>query len=149
MPYNNPNQFLHIFSRFFLLIHDRVHHISSHRRPSSFQPSLPASPTSFSVQWKLYDRLMRLETGLNGTRSLIEASPRLWEEKIKENKEYAKFRIFNEKYTLLFQDSIAIEDQTMIPLQFQKKIAIRTKKKKIAIRTKKIWRAKEIVMKSI
>ncbi|XP_042757140.1 uncharacterized protein LOC111908598 [Lactuca sativa] len=97
-----------------------MHHIYSHRRPSSCQPSLPASPTSFSIQWKLYDRLMRLETGLNGTRSLIEASPESWEEKIKENKEYAKFRIFDEKYALLFEDSIVIEDQTMTPLQFQK-----------------------------
>nr|KAJ0209196.1 hypothetical protein LSAT_V11C400167500 [Lactuca sativa] len=34
-------------------------------------------------KWKLYDRLMRLETGLGGTRSLIDASPKWWEEKIK------------------------------------------------------------------
>ncbi|CAI9297018.1 unnamed protein product [Lactuca saligna] len=67
---------------------------------------------------------MRLETGFSGTRSLIDASPKWWEEKIKENKEYAKFRnmdlsIFNKKYALLFRDSVAIGDQTMNPLQFQ------------------------------
>ena len=33
--------------------------------------------------WKLYDRLMRLETGIGGTRSFIDASPEWWEEKIK------------------------------------------------------------------
>nr|KAJ0194111.1 hypothetical protein LSAT_V11C800435240 [Lactuca sativa] len=61
-------------------------------------------------EWKLYDRLMRLETGLGGTRSL--------------NKDYAKYRntnlsIFDEKYATLFRDSVSIGDQTMTPLQFQ------------------------------
>nr|KAJ0212679.1 hypothetical protein LSAT_V11C400165520 [Lactuca sativa] len=75
-------------------------------------------------EWKLYDRLMRLETGLGGTRSLIDASPEWWEEKIKENKDYAKFRntdlsIFDKKYAFLFRDSVAVGDQTMTPLQFQ------------------------------
>ncbi|CAI9299777.1 unnamed protein product [Lactuca saligna] len=74
-------------------------------------------------EWKLYDCLMRLETGLGGTRSLIDASPEWWDEKIK-NKEYAKFRntylsIFDEKYALLFRDIVAIGDQIMVPLQFQ------------------------------
>ncbi|KAL7599594.1 hypothetical protein Lser_V15G21942 [Lactuca serriola] len=55
---------------------------------------------------------MRLETGLGGTRSLVDASPEWWEEKIKENKDYAKFRntdlsIFDEKYATLFWDSVA------------------------------------------
>ncbi|CAI9287454.1 unnamed protein product [Lactuca saligna] len=75
-------------------------------------------------EWKLYDRLMRLETGLSGTRSLVDVSPEWWEEKIKENKDYAKFRntylsIFDEKYAILFRDSVAVGDQTMTPLQFQ------------------------------
>nr|KAJ0197207.1 hypothetical protein LSAT_V11C700379940 [Lactuca sativa] len=75
-------------------------------------------------EWKLYDRLMRLEPGLGGTRSLLDASPEWWEEKIKENKNYAKFRntylsIFDEKYATLFRDSVAVGDQTMTPLQFQ------------------------------
>ncbi|KAL7588526.1 uncharacterized protein LOC111908317 [Lactuca sativa] len=74
-------------------------------------------------EWKFYDLLMRLETGLGGTRSLVDVSPEWWEEKIK-NKGYAKFRnvdlsIFDEKYATLFWDSIAIGDQTMTPLQFQ------------------------------
>nr|KAJ0219376.1 hypothetical protein LSAT_V11C300141300 [Lactuca sativa] len=76
------------------------------------------------TEWKLYDRLMRLETGLGGMRSLVDASPKWWEEKIKENKDYAKFRntdlsTLDEKYATLFRDSVAIGDQTMIPLQFQ------------------------------
>ncbi|CAH1425377.1 unnamed protein product [Lactuca virosa] len=67
---------------------------------------------------------MRLETGLGGTRRLIDASLEWWEEKINENKDYAKFRntylsIFDEKYAILFRDSVAIGDQTMTPLQFQ------------------------------
>lgn len=33
--------------------------------------------------WKVYDQLMRLETGISGTRSLIDASLKWWEEKIK------------------------------------------------------------------
>ncbi|CAI9301320.1 unnamed protein product [Lactuca saligna] len=75
-------------------------------------------------EWKLYDRLMRLETELGGTRSLLDASPEWWEEKINENKDYAKFRntdlsIFDEKYAILFRDSVAVGDQTMTPLQFQ------------------------------
>ncbi|CAI9261982.1 unnamed protein product [Lactuca saligna] len=41
-----------------------------------------------------------------------------------ENKDYVKFRntdlsIFDEKYPILFPDSIAVGDQTMTPLQFQ------------------------------
>nr|KAJ0194690.1 hypothetical protein LSAT_V11C700380130 [Lactuca sativa] len=75
------------------------------------------------TEWKLYDRLMRLETGLGGTRSLVDASYECWEEKINDNKDYAKFRntdlrIFDEKYATLFRDSIAVGDQTMTPLQF-------------------------------
>ncbi|KAF5778265.1 hypothetical protein HanXRQr2_Chr12g0545481 [Helianthus annuus] len=34
-------------------------------------------------EWKIYDRLMRLETGIGGTRSFIDASPEWWDEKIK------------------------------------------------------------------
>nr|KAJ0210981.1 hypothetical protein LSAT_V11C400208500 [Lactuca sativa] len=61
-----------------------------------------------------------------------------------ENKDYAKFRntdlsIFDEKYALLFRDSVAIGDQTMTPLQFQNN----------SNQTKKMRRAKEIVMISI
>ncbi|MFS7927999.1 putative Myb/SANT-like domain-containing protein [Helianthus anomalus] len=38
---------------------------------------------SMKKEWKLYDRLMRLETGIGGTRSFIDASPEWWDEKIK------------------------------------------------------------------
>ena len=37
----------------------------------------------YEKDWKLYDRLMRHETGIGGTRSFIDASPEWWEEKIK------------------------------------------------------------------
>ncbi|KAL4556017.1 hypothetical protein LXL04_038652 [Taraxacum kok-saghyz] len=73
--------------------------------------------------WKLYDRLMRLETGIGGTRSLIDASEEWWAEKINVNKEFAKFKdtnldIFATHYAPLFQDSVAVGDHTMTPLQF-------------------------------
>ncbi|MFS7988313.1 hypothetical protein Hanom_Chr11g01033301 [Helianthus anomalus] len=64
-------------------------------------------------EWKLYDRLMRLETGSGGTRSFIDASPEWWEEKIKVDPNYAKFRganleIFESDYATLFRDSVAV-----------------------------------------
>ncbi|KAL4588303.1 hypothetical protein LXL04_001187 [Taraxacum kok-saghyz] len=73
--------------------------------------------------WKLYDRLMRLETGIGGTRSLIDVSEEWWAEKINVNKEFAKFKdtnldIFATHYAPLFQDSVAVGDHTMTPLQF-------------------------------
>ncbi|XP_076915589.1 uncharacterized protein LOC143574995 [Bidens hawaiensis] len=76
-------------------------------------------------EWKLYDWLMRHETGIGGTRSLIDASPEWWDEKIKEDKDFAKFRdanleIFETHYAPLFRDSVAVGDQAMAPLQFQK-----------------------------
>ncbi|KAL4558942.1 hypothetical protein LXL04_037147 [Taraxacum kok-saghyz] len=73
---------------------------------------------------KLYDRLMRLETGIGGTRSIIDASPEWWAEKINENKDFAKFKdtdlsIYESHYAPLFRDSIAVGDHSMTPLQFQ------------------------------
>ncbi|KAL4564542.1 hypothetical protein LXL04_028606 [Taraxacum kok-saghyz] len=59
-------------------------------------------------EWKLYDRLMRLETGIGGTRSLIDASPEWWAEKINEL-----------HYAPLFRYSVAVGDHSMTPLQFQ------------------------------
>ncbi|XP_076926174.1 L10-interacting MYB domain-containing protein-like [Bidens hawaiensis] len=35
------------------------------------------------IEWKLYDCLMRIEIGICGTRSSIDASPEWWDEKIK------------------------------------------------------------------
>ncbi|KAL4591308.1 hypothetical protein LXL04_004266 [Taraxacum kok-saghyz] len=74
--------------------------------------------------WKLYERLMRLETGIGGTRSLIDTSEEWWAEKINANKEFAKFKdinldIYATHYAPLFQDSVAVGDHTMTPLQFQ------------------------------
>ncbi|KAD4584308.1 hypothetical protein E3N88_21909 [Mikania micrantha] len=74
--------------------------------------------------WKLYDRLMRLETRIGRSRSLIDASPEWWEEKIKVDKDFAKFRdanldIYETHYAQLFRDCVAVGDQTMNPLQFQ------------------------------
>ncbi|CAI9294280.1 unnamed protein product [Lactuca saligna] len=59
--------------------------------------------------WQLYDRLMRLETGIGGTRSLLDATPEWWEEKIKVDKDFAKFRgtylsIYETYYAPLFRD---------------------------------------------
>ncbi|KAL4564921.1 hypothetical protein LXL04_028997 [Taraxacum kok-saghyz] len=79
---------------------------------------------SMKRDWKLYDRLMRLETGIGGTRSLIDASKEWWAEIINVNKDFAKFKdtnldIFATHYAPLFQDSVAVGDHTMTPLQFQ------------------------------
>ncbi|KAL4564284.1 hypothetical protein LXL04_028344 [Taraxacum kok-saghyz] len=79
---------------------------------------------SMKRDWKLYDRLMRLETGIGGTRSLIDASEEWWAEKINVNKDFAKFKdtnldIYATHYAPLFQDSVAVGDHTMTPLQFQ------------------------------
>ncbi|XP_076898260.1 uncharacterized protein LOC143551788 [Bidens hawaiensis] len=76
-------------------------------------------------EWKLYDRLMRHETGIGRTRSLIDASPEWWDEKIKVDKDFVKFRdanleIFETHYAPLFRDSVVVGDQAMTPLQFQK-----------------------------
>ncbi|XP_035841278.1 L10-interacting MYB domain-containing protein-like [Helianthus annuus] len=78
---------------------------------------------SMKKDWKLYDRLIRLETRISETRSLIEASDEWWEEKIKVNKDFAKFKdanlkIFESHYAPLFRDSVAVGDQTQTPLQF-------------------------------
>ncbi|KAJ0854753.1 putative Myb/SANT-like domain-containing protein [Helianthus annuus] len=80
---------------------------------------------SMKKEWKIYDRLMRLETGIGGTRSFIDASPEWWDEKIKEDKDFAKFRgadlsIYELDYATLFRDSVATGENAMTPLQFQK-----------------------------
>ncbi|KAJ0780307.1 putative Myb/SANT-like domain-containing protein [Helianthus annuus] len=79
---------------------------------------------SMKKEWKLYDRLMRLETGIGGTRSFIDASLEWWDEKIKVDPNYAKFRganleIFEKDYATLFRDSVAVGDNAMTPIQFQ------------------------------
>uniref|UniRef100_A0A251TQX4 Putative myb/SANT-like domain-containing protein n=1 Tax=Helianthus annuus TaxID=4232 RepID=A0A251TQX4_HELAN len=49
-------------------------------------------------EWKLYDRLMRLETGIGGTRSFIDASPEWWGEKIKLRAVRYIWRVLNQKH---------------------------------------------------
>nr|KAJ0226556.1 hypothetical protein LSAT_V11C100034190 [Lactuca sativa] len=73
--------------------------------------------------YKLYDRLMRLETGIDGTRSLLDASPEWWDEKIKVDKDFSKFRaidlsIYKTYYAHLFRDSVATGDYSMTSFQF-------------------------------
>ncbi|KAL4570198.1 hypothetical protein LXL04_025849 [Taraxacum kok-saghyz] len=79
---------------------------------------------SMKRDWKLYDRLMRLETGIGGTRSLIDASEESWAKKINVNKDFSKFKdtnldIYATHYAPLFQDSVDVRDHTMTLLQFQ------------------------------
>ncbi|KAK1414376.1 hypothetical protein QVD17_30120 [Tagetes erecta] len=66
-------------------------------------------------EWTLYDRLMRLKTGIGG-------SPEWWESDV--DKDFAKFKganldIFDTHYAPFFRDSVAVGDQTMTLLQFQ------------------------------
>ncbi|XP_024963264.1 L10-interacting MYB domain-containing protein-like [Cynara cardunculus var. scolymus] len=69
-------------------------------------------------EWKLYDRLMRIESGIGWdlVRKTIVASPEWWDEKIKGDKDLPKFRDLNLKiyqvyYEPLFWDSVAIGDE--------------------------------------
>ncbi|KVF55443.1 Myb/SANT-like domain-containing protein, partial [Cynara cardunculus var. scolymus] len=75
---------------------------------------------------KLYDRLMRIESGIgwDPVRKTIVASPEWWDEKIKGDKDLAKFRdlnleIYQVYYEPLFRDSVAIEDKTKAPVECQ------------------------------
>nr|KAJ0213052.1 hypothetical protein LSAT_V11C400210610 [Lactuca sativa] len=61
------------------------------------------------------------DTLMNGTTSLLDASPTWWEEKIKVDKDFAKSRGTNLSryemyYASLFWDSIATGDHFMNPL---------------------------------
>ncbi|GJT02439.1 putative nuclease HARBI1 isoform X1 [Tanacetum coccineum] len=73
--------------------------------------------------WKLYDRLMRLEYGIgwDPIRKTIDASAEWWDEKIKANEDLAKFRGQNlEMYKLyydpLFRDTVAVGDRSKLSL---------------------------------
>nr|XP_043629054.1 uncharacterized protein LOC122600408 [Erigeron canadensis] len=77
-------------------------------------------------EWKLYDRLMRLESGIgwDPVRKTIDASASWWDEKIKADNDLAKLRgqnlemykVFNEP---LFRDYVAVGDNTKTPSEFQ------------------------------
>ncbi|KAI3673010.1 hypothetical protein L6452_39118 [Arctium lappa] len=76
--------------------------------------------------WKLYDRLMRIESGIgwDPVRKTLNATDEWWDEKIKGNKDIAKFRdlnleIFQLYYEPLFRDSVAVGDRTKVPVDFQ------------------------------
>ncbi|GJV16412.1 L10-interacting MYB domain-containing protein-like protein [Tanacetum coccineum] len=77
--------------------------------------------------WKLYDRLMKIESGLglDPVRKTIDATPEWWDEKIEAHPELAKFRdknleMYHMYYEQLFRDSVAVEDRTQLPTEFQK-----------------------------
>nr|KAJ0186160.1 hypothetical protein LSAT_V11C900498120 [Lactuca sativa] len=73
-------------------------------------------------EFKYYDRLTRLETGISTdpTKNIISASKEWWDEKIKEDKEYAKFKDKNLEtyYEALFRDTVAVGDKAKVPCEF-------------------------------
>ncbi|KAJ9556781.1 LOW QUALITY PROTEIN: hypothetical protein OSB04_011395 [Centaurea solstitialis] len=76
--------------------------------------------------WKLYDRLMRIESdiGWDLDRKAIVAPAQWWDEKIKDDKDLAKFRdrnleIFQLHYEPLFRDSFAVGDKTRARVECQ------------------------------
>ncbi|GJW39887.1 putative nuclease HARBI1 isoform X1 [Tanacetum coccineum] len=76
--------------------------------------------------FKLYDRLMRIESGLgwDPVKKTIDATPEWWDEKIEADPDLAKFRdknldIYHMYYEQLFCDSVAVGDKTQLPIQFQ------------------------------
>nr|KAJ0225814.1 hypothetical protein LSAT_V11C100045570 [Lactuca sativa] len=76
--------------------------------------------------WRLFDRLMRLESGIGWDRmnKSIVASSEWWDEKIKVNKDYGKFRgkfleMYQTHYVALFRYFVAVEDRAKSPSKFQ------------------------------
>ncbi|CAI9295527.1 unnamed protein product [Lactuca saligna] len=74
---------------------------------------------------KYYDHLTRLETGIstNPMRNIISASKEWWDEKIKEDKEYAKFKdknldVYQAYYEALFRDTVVVGDKAKVPCEF-------------------------------
>ncbi|XP_023759688.1 uncharacterized protein LOC111908084 [Lactuca sativa] len=75
-------------------------------------------------EFKYYDRLTRLETGISTdpTKNIISASKEWWDEKIKEDKEYAKFKdknleVYQTYYEALFRDTVAVGDKAKVPCE--------------------------------
>ncbi|KAJ9561868.1 hypothetical protein OSB04_007028 [Centaurea solstitialis] len=80
-------------------------------------------------EWKLYDRLKRIESdiGWDPDRKTIVAPAEWWDEKIKGDKDLAKFRdrnleIFQTHYEPLFRDSVVVGDKTRAPVECQNNI---------------------------
>ncbi|XP_022005177.2 L10-interacting MYB domain-containing protein isoform X1 [Helianthus annuus] len=76
-------------------------------------------------EWKLYDRLMRLESGIgwDPVRKTIDASDEWWDEKIKGDKDLSKLRgqnleMYKIYYEPLFRDCVAVGDNTKTPSDF-------------------------------
>ncbi|MFS7912773.1 putative Myb/SANT-like domain-containing protein [Helianthus anomalus] len=95
---------------------------------------------SMKRDWKLYDRLMRIESGLgwDPVKKTINATSEWWDEKIqvltfvyfnlKADPELAKFKdknleMYQEFYEPLFQDYVATWDKSKTPHQLQNKIS--------------------------
>ncbi|KAL7601243.1 hypothetical protein Lser_V15G23004 [Lactuca serriola] len=76
-------------------------------------------------EFKYYDCLTRLETGIstNPVKNTISASKEWWDEKIKEDKEYAKFKdknldVYQTYYEALFRDTVAVGDKAKVLCEF-------------------------------
>ncbi|KAM0027493.1 putative Myb/SANT-like domain-containing protein [Helianthus debilis subsp. tardiflorus] len=76
-------------------------------------------------EWKLYDRLMRLESGIgwDPVRKTIDASDEWWDEKIKGDKDLSKLRgknleMYKMYYEPLFRDCVTVGDNTKTPSDF-------------------------------
>ncbi|XP_022041888.1 uncharacterized protein LOC110944536 [Helianthus annuus] len=80
--------------------------------------------------WKLYDRLMRIESGLgwDPVKKTINSMSEWWDEKIQADPELAKFKnknleMYQEFYEPLFRDCVATGDKTKPPHQLQNEIS--------------------------
>ncbi|CAI9303036.1 unnamed protein product [Lactuca saligna] len=76
-------------------------------------------------EFKYYDRLTRLEMGISidPVKNTISASMERWDDKIKEDKEFAKFMdknldVYQTYYEALFRDTVAIGDRAKVPCEF-------------------------------
>nr|KAJ0204601.1 hypothetical protein LSAT_V11C500252840 [Lactuca sativa] len=76
-------------------------------------------------EFKYYDYLTRLETGISTdpVKNTISASKEWWDEKIKEYKEYAKFKdknldVYQTYYEALFRDTVAVGDKAKVLCEF-------------------------------
>nr|KAJ0216931.1 hypothetical protein LSAT_V11C300153640 [Lactuca sativa] len=76
-------------------------------------------------EFKYYDRLTRLEMeiSVDPVKNTISASKEWWDDKIKEDKEFAKFKdknldVYQTYYEALFRDTVAIGDKPKVPYEF-------------------------------
>ncbi|XP_021988488.1 L10-interacting MYB domain-containing protein-like isoform X2 [Helianthus annuus] len=73
-------------------------------------------------EWKLYDRLMRLESGIgwDPVRKTIDASDEWWDKKIKDLSKLRgqNLEMYKMYYGPLFRDCVAVGDNTKTPSNF-------------------------------